>query len=404
MINFEHAADQFGTPLYIYDMELIKNNCEHILEGIGTYFNNFKVYYSVKANSNPVLIKRILEMRFGCDASNVNEVRLAKLSGCQCDNMIFTGNFVSVDHLLSLNPDIKINFDDIDVYSMFSKRKYRSEVSFRVNLGYGKGFSKKVQTGGKEAKFGIMKDKIFKAYETAAKAGAKSFGIMNMGGSLVLSPTYYRDVFLEVLNLTKSIESKLKIPFKYIDMGGGYGISYKKPNTALDFKKLGKAFLEACQTAKVDPDSFTLILEPGRIVVGNTGYLVTKVLSIKNSFRNFVGVDANMSSLVRPAMYGARHRIVPLYNFKKYKRFIVCGQACENSDVFGKYNLPADIKPGDLLLICDAGAYGYAMSSNYNSFDKPCEVLFDNDKYLFIRPRENTIEDYFINMKKFGFL
>jgi len=404
MINFEHAAERFGTPLYIYDMELIKRNVNNILEGIGKYFKDFKVYYSVKANSNPVIIKRIIDLGLGCDTSNVNEVRLSKLSGCEYKNMIYTGNFSSVDHLLSLDPEIRINFDDIEIFKQFSKRQYRQEVSFRVNLGYGKGFSKKVQTGGKEAKFGIMKNKIFEAYEAAAKAGAKSFGIMNMGGSLVLTPSYYGDVFYEVLTLMKNIEAKFKIPFKYIDIGGGFGISYKKPNTGLDFNKLGKVLLDACQKAKVDPESFTLILEPGRSVVGNTGFLVTKIISIKNSFRNFIGVDANMSSLVRTAMYGAKHRIVPLYDFKKYKRYIVCGQACESADVFGRYNLPADLKAGDLLVICDAGAYGYSMSSNYNSFDKPCEVLYDEDKYLFIRPRENTIEDYFINMKKFGFL
>jgi len=151
MINFEHAAERFGTPLYIYDMDLIRRNAKNILEGMGKSFKNLKVYYSVKANSNPVIIKKILELGLGCDASNVNEVRLSKLSGCEYNNMIYTGNFSSVDHLLSLNPAIKINFDDIEIFKQFSKRQHRNEVSFRVNLGYGKGFSKKVQTGGKEA-------------------------------------------------------------------------------------------------------------------------------------------------------------------------------------------------------------------------------------------------------------
>lgn len=399
MINFEFAAEKYGTPLYLYNMELIKQNTQNILEGIGKYFKNFKVYYSVKANSNPVIINKIIKLGIGCDTSNVNEVRVANLSGCESNNMIYTGNFSSVDHLLSLDPKIKINFDDIEIFRQFLKRQFRADISFRINLGHGKGFTKKVQTAGKEAKFGIMKSRIFEAYKLAKQNGAKSFGIMSMGGSLVMSPKYYGDTFFEILKLVKRIESLNKIPFDYIDIGGGFGISYKKQFLGLNFNKLGKELMNACHKAKVDPDSFSLILEPGRYLVGSSGYLITKIINIKRSFRNFIGIDANMSSLVRPAMYGARHRIIPLYKIKKYKRYIVCGQACENSDIFGRYNLPDDLKEGDYLVICDAGAYGYSMSSNYNSFDKPAEVLFENGNYIQIRERENSIDNYFLNKK-----
>ena len=273
-----------------------------------------------------------------------------------------------------------------------------NEISFRLNPGFGKGAFSQITTGGIDSKFGVPRSKIIDAYGLAKANGVKKFGIQCMTGSGILDAKYFPKLMSEILNIANSIMRELNINFEYINMGGGYGIPYKDEDASLDidevFSNVSKVFHKFFSREKI-PEFW---IEPGRSIVGNTGILLCKVTGIKNSYKNFVGLDAGMETLMRPALYNAYHRIYKVGNPQEKHSQVtdITGRICENTDRLAIDRSFPNVKVNDLIAVMDVGAYGFSMSHQFCNRPRAAEVLLDNNNGVLIRKRE-TIQDLFIN-------
>ena len=327
----------------------------------------------------------------------------AKLGGISSNDCIFTGNYESQEDLeIAFEQKAHINLDDITSFRRLKKVGTPKEISFRLNPGFGKGAFSQVVTGGKNSKFGVPKHDILDAYKMAKDSGVEKFGIQCMTGSGVLDHKYFPKLMKEILKTVELINKELKIDFHHISLGGGYGIPYSDDEISLDFNKVfhdvGRVFHSFYNGA----DKPELWIEPGKSVVGNTGILLSKVTGIKNSYKKFIGLDAGMETLMRPALYNAHHRIYKIgYPDAETTQTVdFTGRICENTDRLAIDREFTDIDEGDLVAIMDVGAYGFTMSHQFCTRPKAAEILLDGDKSSLIRKRE-SIEDLFSNCTVF---
>ena len=327
----------------------------------------------------------------------------AKLGGISSNDCIFTGNYESQEDLeIAFEQKAHINLDDITSFRRLKKMGTPKEISFRLNPGFGKGAFSQVVTGGKNSKFGVPKHDILDAYKMAKDSGVEKFGIQCMTGSGVLDHEYFPKLMKEILKTVELINKELKIDFHHISLGGGYGIPYSDDEISLDFNKVfhdvGRVFHSFYNGA----DKPELWIEPGKSVVGNTGILLSKVTGIKNSYKKFIGLDAGMETLMRPALYNAHHRIYKIgYPDAETTQTVdFTGRICENTDRLAIDREFTDIDEGDLVAIMDVGAYGFTMSHQFCTRPKAAEILLDGDKSSLIRKRE-SIEDLFSNCTVF---
>ncbi|MBS4001408.1 MAG: diaminopimelate decarboxylase [Desulfobulbaceae bacterium] len=393
--DISELADEFGTPLYVYDKQRIVENYNRLNNAFVKNYPKTKIHFSVKSNSNVHILSVFNQLGAGADCSSPNEVMLAQKAGFADRDIIYTGNYESYDDFESLkNFDVKINLDDSTSFDRLIEQFTPDIVSFRINPGIGRGGYEGITTGGTDAKFGIPYEFAGEAYKKAKQHGIARFGIHMMTGSNNLEPYYFAQTVEKLMLISKNIFDQIGAIPEYLDIGGGFGIPYEDDELPLDIEKTAELvteiFAEKCQ--KYGFGEPVLFLEPGRYLVADAGWLIAKVTGTKHSYKKFVGVDAGMSTLIRPALYGAYHRAY-IYGKEGDDTVVnLCGQICENSDVFAKsVHLPvAEI--GDLMIIRDVGAYGYVMSSNYNNRLRPAEVLIDNAKPHLIRRRE-TFED-----------
>ncbi|MFA7325308.1 MAG: diaminopimelate decarboxylase [Candidatus Kapaibacterium sp.] len=396
-VDIKELAKEYGTPLYVYDKERFQNNYKRLNEAFIKHYENTKIHFSVKANSNINVLKVFNEMGCGADCSSPYEFLYAKKAGFTNDRILYTGNYESPEDLETVaREELMLNLDDITSFKRLQKINTPELVSFRINPGYGRGGFEGITTAGAEAKFGVPYEKAFEAYKLAKDSGVKRFGIHMMTGSNNLEPYFFAEIVDKLMMIAGDIFNELDIIPEYIDIGGGFGIPYNDGEEELNIEatgeKVARVFIENCD--KYGFGRPKLILEPGRYLAGNAGYLVTSVTAIKESYKKFVGLDAGMNFLLRPALYGAFHR-VRVYGKDDYTEKVnLCGQICENSDIFAKNIMMPIVEEGDLVTFLDAGAYGYVMASNYNNRMRPPEILIDNDKHKLIRRRE-TIEDIF---------
>ena len=392
-------AKQYGTPLYIYDADRIKNNVLVLEKGLSKYFHKFHICYAIKSNSNPHLLKIMLEAnsQMGGDCSSPGDIHAAELSGMKLSDCIYTGNYESESDLIeALEKGCNINLDDETSLDRLLKIKCPERISFRLNPGFGKGTFSQITTAGKEAKFGIPTEKIIQAYKKAKKVGIKKFGIQCMVGSGNLDQAHFIEVLTAIMDQTKSIESETNIVFDFISMGGGFGIPYRDEEKPINFDQLFLALSEVYYNTFPDKENApALWIEPGKSIIGDSGFILSSVTGTKNSYKNFIGIDAGMETLMRPALYGAYHRIYKVDNHDLDKdTFDFTGQICENTDRIAVQRSFPEVNEGDLITIMDSGAYGYSMSNNFNTRPRAAEVLLNNDNVKLIRKRE-TINDLF---------
>ena len=397
----ESLAKKYGTPLYLYDKKQLVKNINGMDKVLGKYFKKYRICYTIKANSNPNLV-RILKSKvpdLGADCSSPGEIHAANLGNILSKECLYTGNYESEDDLkVAIENKVHLNLDDINSFKRIKKYSIPNEISFRLNPGFGKGAFSQITTGGVDSKFGVPRSKIIDAYGLAKANGVKKFGIQCMTGSGILDAKYFPKLMSEILNIANSIMRELNINFEYINMGGGYGIPYKDEDASLDidevFSNVSKVFHKFFSKEKI-PEFW---IEPGRSIVGNTGILLCKVTGIKNSYKNFVGLDAGMETLMRPALYNAYHRIYKVGNPQEKHSQItdITGRICENTDRLAIDRSFPNVKVNDLIAIMDVGAYGFSMSHQFCNRPRAAEVLLDNNNGVLIRKRE-TIQDLFIN-------
>jgi diaminopimelate decarboxylase len=386
---------EYGSPIFVYEKSVIENNYKNLIDTFKKYYEKSNVHYSVKANSNIHLLNIFQEMNCGVDCSSPYEVLIAKHVGFDDDKILYTGNYESISDFSQITDyNIKINLDDLTSFYRMNQVHKPEIISFRINPGIGKGGYEGITTGGTDAKFGVPYEKAEHAYQLAKNEGYKRFGIHMMTGSNNLEPYYFAQVVEKLMMIAGNIFQKIGAIPEYVDIGGGFGIPYEDDDQTLDIdltaKLVTEVFQEKCH--KYGFGQPELLMEPGRYLVGNSGWLLTRVTGIKHSYKHFIGVDAGMSTLIRPALYGARHRTyvygksIPEWNVN------LCGQICENSDIFAKNIFLPSVAEGDVIAIRDVGAYGYAMSSNYNNRPRPAEILLDGSSKTVIR-RKETLKD-----------
>ncbi len=390
--DIKKIADEFGTPVYVYDADQFKSNYNKLKSALNKYYPNNDIHFSVKANSNLKVLELFKNFGAGADCSSPNELRLAKMVNFSNHNTLYTGNYESYEDLNYVTQhDVKLNLDDLTSFKRLIKVKIPDRISFRINPGIGRGGFEGITTAGSDAKFGIPYEKAKDAYKLALDSGIKRFGIHMMTGSNNLEPYYFAEVVDKLMSIAGSIFPELGIVPEYFDIGGGQGVPYyddeKELNVELMSELIAQVFKEKCE--KFDFGEPQLILEPGRYLAANAGYLITKVTGIKEGYKKFVGLDAGMGTLVRPSMYGAYHRSYVYGKENEEKEKVnLCGQICENSDIFAKNQMLPKVEEGDLLTFRDAGAYGFTMSSVYNNRTRPAEVLIQDGKATLIRRRE----------------
>ncbi len=394
--DVKELVDSYGSPLYVYDAEQFRINYAKIKNALNEHYPKNHIHFSVKANSNLKVLELFKNLGSGADCSSPNELRLVKIAGYSDDNLLYTGNYESIEDLSFVSQyNVKLNLDDLNSFKRLIKIKVPERISFRINPGIGRGGFEGITTAGSDAKFGIPYEMAFEAYKFAKEQGVKRFGIHMMTGSNNLEPYYFAEVVDKLMMIAGDIFPRLNIIPEYFDIGGGQGVPYyddeKELNVELMAKLIARVFRE--KSEKFGFGEPELILEPGRYLAANAGYLITKVTGIKEGYKKFVGLDAGMGTLVRPSMYGAYHRSY-VYG-KKYaelENVNLCGQICENSDIFAKNQLLPKTEEGDIVIFREAGAYGYTMSSVYNNRTRPTELLLDTNGITQIRKRE-TFED-----------
>lgn len=400
-------ADAFGTPFHIYDETGIQQTCDGLNQAFEK-IDGFKEFFAVKALPNPSILELLKSKGFGFDCSSVPEITLSRRIGGQGDDIMFTSNNTSIGQFRAAldQEGCIVNLDDI---SLLAKLPEVPElICFRYNPG-AKRSGNSIIGNPTEAKYGVSHTQIFNAYEKAMEMGVKRFGIHTMLASNELNCQYMIDTADMLLELIREIHEKLGIRFEFINIGGGLGIPYTPDAPQFDIRSMARGIVASFEkfeaTHKWVP---RLYMESGRYITGPHGVLVTTVINHKEIYRNYVGVDASMSSLMRPGMYDAYHHIHihGKENILPLRTVDVVGALCENNDKFAVQRDLPKTEEGDILVIHDTGAHGHAMGFNYNGHLRPKELLFRPDRSVELIRRAETMDDYFATLdfepKTFG--
>ncbi|MCX6744956.1 MAG: diaminopimelate decarboxylase [Candidatus Parcubacteria bacterium] len=385
----------FGTPFHIYDERGIRQTGKRLKKAFKGV-RGFKEFFAVKANPNLVLLKMMAEMGFGFDCSSIPELQIARQLGAQEKDVMFTSNNTSEEEFwqaLKYGSCI-LNLDDISMIPkvpMWPKR-----ICFRYNPG-------KRRTGNSiignpvEAKYGVTHEQIVKAYRLAKERGARKFGLHTMVASNELNYKYMVETVRMLSRVAEMVQNKLGIRFEFWNMGGGIGIPYRPEQEPVPIELLANEIKKILALFKAK-NSYVpkLFMECGRYITGPHGVLVTTVINRMSKYREYVGVDACMSSLMRPALYDAHHTITILGKDDSDEQEVVdvVGSLCENNDKFAKQRKLPKTKEGDILIIHETGAHGLAMCFNYNGRLWPKELLLREDGIVELIRRAQTVADY----------
>ncbi len=388
-------AEEYGIPLYVVDEDRIRDNYNRINTAFTGQYKDFKIFYACKANTNLAVMRILEEEGSSIDAVSPGEIYTSLLAGFSPDRILFTGNNTTDDELkFALESGVRINLDSISALERLAKLPGAEgrEISFRVNPKVGAGHHDHCITGGDLSKFGVMEEEAVNVYRQAIDLGFKPVGIHSHIGSGILDPEPFKLAVHTLMDTAGHVYRELGVEFDFIDFGGGMGIPYTPQESLLDINNFAEEIVGLFKEKlyHYNIGNPTLCLEPGRYIVGDASYLLTRVNTIKHSYRKFAGVDAGFNTLLRPAMYGSYHHIVrandPLA--EPTQEIDIAGNICESGDLFARGRPMPDLKEGDLLAILNAGAYAFSMSSQYNSRPRAAEVLVKDGESDLIRERE----------------
>ena len=386
-ISTEKLVKKFNTPLYCYSYLKLKNN----IINFKNHFSNISplICFSVKSNSNVKIIKEIKNLDCGADVVSKGEMMKALKAGVNPKKIVFSGvgktyselEYAINKNVLLINVESKSELLVIEKIGKIKKKKV--DIGIRLNPNINAKTLKQISTGREGDKFGVAEKEFLKLVQYSKLSKFLKLKCLSVHiGSQILSHKPYE----KMLKVVDKLIKKSNHLFEFIDLGGGMGISYEKNSKKLNFKiynSLINKFLKK--------NNCKIIFEPGRSIIGNAGILISKIIYIKKSKnKNFVILDAAMNDLMRPALYGAKHQIIPSIKNKKNlnKIFEFVGPICESTDKFLTINKFQKIKEGDVLIICDSGAYGMSLSSNYNVRPLSAEILIKNSKIQVIRNRQ----------------
>jgi len=405
--KLEEIAAKWPTPFHIYDAKAIRENAKRLKKAFA-WNKGFREYFAVKATPNPHLMKLLKEFDFGSDCSSMAELELAAKVGNVGEAIMFTSNDTPAEEFRrAWELGAIINLDDITHWDRVlaaipQPADFEGRVfCCRYNPGPLKGGNAIIGKP-EEAKYGMTRVQLFECYARMKAAGVKRFGLHTMVASNELDPNYIIDTARMLFELAAAISSELGIDFEFVNIGGGIGIPYRPEQKAMDFDVVGggieKAYKEIVLAAGLKP--IKLFMECGRCITGPYGYLVSRVLHLKNTYRLYAGLDACMSNLMRPALYGAYHEIVVpgKEDSGETSVYDVTGSLCENNDKFAIQRMLPVLAIGDLVVICDAGAHGHAMGFQYNGKLRSAELLLEADGTVRQIRRAETLDDYFATL------
>lgn len=385
-------AERYGTPVYVTDELALRENFRRINKAFSRYIRT-RIHYACKANTNLAILRILRQEGSYIDAVSIGEVETCLRAGFSPDRIMYTGVSVSTKELEAVaSKGVLINIDSFSEMRRLAKIRKEIPISIRVNPDVGAGHHDHVVTGSRKSKFGIPKEEIVRAYTEAVDLDLIPVGLHAHIGAGVQDVEPFVKVTEVLTSIARELEDKLKINLEFIDIGGGIGIPYKPEEKPMDLELLAKEVVskieEGCSVK-------TLAVEPGRYIVADTTVLLTRIVDIKEtSEKKFACVDAGFNVLIRPAFYGSYHHVVVANKLNAPGEVIydVVGPICESGDFLAKERLLPRLEEGDLLVVYDAGAYGFAMSSQYNSRPRCREILVCNGVANVIREAE-TLDD-----------
>jgi len=388
-------AEEFDTPLYVISETRIKENYRRLRDALSKRHKKVKIYYSAKSNTSLSVLKILETEGAYVDTVSPGEVYLALKAGFSPDRILFTGTSVRDDELKFLvDSGVTINIDSLSQLRRLLGFSIPDLLSVRVNPEIGAGHHAHVITAGRDSKFGIWENDVIEAYKVAKEAGVKKFGIQMHIGSGILQVKPFLLAAEKLLDIAGSVHNELGIDFDFIDFGGGLGVPYRPNEKPLDVELYADTVLGLFKDKvdKYDLGSPFFCIEPGRFIICDACILLTRVNTVKvTPHKRFVGVDAGFNMLVRPVMYGSYHHMILAnrLNASEEETYDISGPLCESGDLLARDRMLPKVHEGDLLAVLNAGAYGYSMSSQYNSRPRCAEVLVRNGKNCLIRERES---------------
>jgi diaminopimelate decarboxylase len=392
--NLETIAKHFGTPFHIYDETGIRQTVRELKTAFSEF--EFHEYFAVKANPNPRILQILQEEGCSFDCSSIPELVLARQVGASAENIMFTSNNTSqTEFEVALsNGACILNLDDISLIDRVPQMP--DLICFRLNPGSDIGNA--IIGKPEEAKFGVPKERYIEAYQQAEKRGAERFGLHAMVVSNERDIERHLSSINLLLEMAHHLHEKLGITVEFINIGGGLGIPYRTEDKPLNLQALVQGIHDLWQGDFLE--NTQLYMESGRYITGPHGVLITQAINHKESYRHYIGVDANMTALMRPGIYGAYHHIEVLGKEidNNAQMVDVVGALCENNDKFAIQRLLPAIEDGDLLIIQDTGAHGYSMGFNYNGRLRPKELLLREDGTIELIRRAETLADYFATL------
>ena len=385
-ISAEKIAKKYGTPLYCYSYSKLKEN-------INNFKNSFKllnplVCFSVKSNNNVKILEEIKKQGCGADVVSMGEMLKALKAGINPKKIVFSGvgktieelKFAISKNILLINVESESELLLIERIAKLKRKKIK--IGIRLNPNIDAMTIKKISTGRKNDKFGLTQNTFIKLVKYAKFSKFLNLSCLSVHiGSQILSNKPYQ----KMIKVVDKLIAKSKHHFEFIDLGGGMGIPYTNKKKKINLKIYNK--LVSNLSKKYNSK---IIFEPGRVIMGDAGILITKIIYIKKEKnKNFVILDAAMNDFMRPALYGSEHLIIPSIKKKKTNNIIeFVGPICESSDKFLTVKKFQNLKEKDILIICDVGAYGMSLSSNYNARTNPAEILVKNSKIKIIKKRQ----------------
>ena len=391
------AAERFETPFFLYDEARLRDNCRRFAGAFRRRFADFQPLFAVKANPNPEVLKVVAAEGFGMDASSETEVWLCHRLGY---GGMYTANYTTAERLrFALERGFTLNLDDMANVPMLAELGPPPEIAIRLNPGVGKATTQSCVTAGPDAKYGVPHERAVEAYRRARDLGVERFGIHMMTGSNVPldESDYFTDVVERLFEVVVALRDQLGIEIGFMNIGGGFGVPYRPEEPSLDLERVAEGIKQVFDHARERHGlaPIRLMAEPGRIIAADAGWLVARVVLIKDSYKRFVGLDASSNDMPRPSIYGSYHHVTALNDAAESEVVSVVGSVCENNDQFARDRLLPRCAPGDVVAIHNCGAHAHAMGHNYNGKLRHAEYMLEDGGGMRRIRRAETVDDHF---------
>ncbi len=397
--QIEKIMATYPTPFHIYDEKAIRQTARNLKQAFA-WVDHFTNYFAVKALPNPYILQILKQEGLGADCSSLPELLLAEKVGLTGEDIMFTSNDTPIeDYRKAKELGAIINVDDISHIDFLETYVGLPDLlSFRYNPGPLRE-GNAIIGNPKDAKYGLTYDQLLSAYAIAKKKGVKRFGLHAMLASNELQPQYFIETANMLFDALIDITQKAGIRFSFINLGGGIGIPYRPEQAAFNLEEFSQAVEQLYQKkiVKNNLHPIQIVMECGRLITGPHGYLVTTAIHEKETYKNYIGLDASMANLMRPALYGAYHHVTILGKEQQPASYCydLVGSLCENFDKFAIDRDLPKIEIGDIVVIHDTGAHGHAMGFNYNGKLRSAELLLKENGDIQLIRRAETVDDYF---------